>query len=80
MANIIEKEIEKRKEIIAAKEEKQAKLEELQKEIVVLAEEIAATNTDTLLAEIAELESFIKVEEVSNEEVVQEPVEQVVAE
>lgn len=69
MANIIEKEIAKRKEIIDGKAEKEARLEKLKAEVITLAEEIASIDTEILEAEIAELESYIKVDEVTDETV-----------
>ena len=57
--NIIEREIAKRQEVIDAKVEKEAKIEDLKAEIVVLEEEVASIDVVVLEAEIEELKGYL---------------------
>ena len=68
MANIIEREIAKRQEVIDAKAEKEARLVELKDEVVTLEEEIASVDTTVLEAEIAELKTYLEEEVVEGSE------------
>lgn len=68
MANIIEREIAKRQEVIDAKAEKEARLVELKDEVVVLEEEIASIDTTVLEAEIEELKTYLEEEVVEGSE------------
>lgn len=71
MANIIEREIAKRQEVIDAKAEKEARLVELKDEVVVLEEEIASIDTTVLEAEIEELKTYLEEEVVEGSDVVE---------
>lgn len=62
MANIIEREIAKRQEVIDAKAEKEARLVELKDEVATLEEEVASIDTTVLEAEIAELKTYLEEE------------------
>ena len=77
--NIIEREIAKRQEIIDVREAKIARIAELEEEIARLQEEVDATDTTVLEAEVEELKSFLPVEEVE-EEPVAEDVEEAITE
>ena len=66
MANIIEREIAKRQEVIDAKAEKEARLVELKDEVVALEEDIASIDTTVLEAEIAELKTYLEEEVVED--------------
>lgn len=68
MANIIEREIAKRQDVIDSKAEKEAKLVELKDEVVALEEEIASIDTTVLEAEIAELKTYLEEEVVEGSE------------
>ena len=68
MANIIEREIAKRQEVIDAKAEKEARLVELKDEVVALEEEIASIDTTVLEAEIDELKTYLEEEVVEGSE------------
>lgn len=57
--NIIEREIAKRQDVIDAKAEKVARVDELRNEIVVLENEIALIDVDVLVAEIDELRGYL---------------------
>lgn len=62
MANIIEREIAKRQDVIDAKAEKEARLVELKDEVATLEEEVASIDTTVLEAEIAELKTYLEEE------------------
>ena len=68
MANIIEREIAKRQDVIDSKAEKEAKLVELKDEVVALEEEIASIDTTVLEAEIEELKTYLEEEVVEGSE------------
>lgn len=68
MANIIEREIAKRQEVIDAKAEKEARLVELKDEVATLEEEVASIDTTVLEAEIAELKTYLEEEVVEGSE------------
>ena len=68
MANIIEREIAKRQDVIDSKAEKEARLVELKNEVVTLEEEIASIDTTVLEAEIAELKTYLEEEVVDGSE------------
>ena len=68
MANIIEREIAKRQEVIDAKAEKEARLVELKDEVVALEEEIASIDVTVLEAEIDELKTYLEEEVVEGSE------------
>lgn len=59
MANIIEREIAKRQDVIDSKVEKIARVDELKAEIDVLVAEIEMIDVDTLVAEIDELKTYL---------------------
>lgn len=59
MANIIEREIAKRQDVIDSKVEKIARVDELKAEIDVLVDEIEMIDVDTLVAEIDELKTYL---------------------
>lgn len=66
MANIIEREIEKREIIIQSKEDKELEIEELEVKLTVLKNEVAGINVAELEAEIEELKTYLpKDEEIS---------------
>lgn len=71
MANIIEREIAKRQDVIDSKAEKEARLVELKDEVVALEEEIASIDTTVLEAEIAELKTYLEEEVVEGSDVVE---------
>lgn len=71
MANIIEREIAKRQDVIDSKAEKEARLVELKDEVVALEEEIASIDTTVLEAEIAELKTYLEEEVVDGSDVVE---------
>ena len=71
MANIIEREIAKRQEVIDAKAEKEARLVELKDEVATLEEEVASIDTTVLEAEIAELKTYLEEEVVEGSDVVE---------
>ena len=71
MANIIEREIAKRQDVIDSKAEKEAKLVELKDEVVALEEEIASIDTTVLEAEIEELKTYLEEEVVEGSDVVE---------
>ena len=68
MANIIEREIAKRQEVIDAKSEKEARLIELKDEVATLEEEVASIDTTVLEAEITELKTYLEEEVVDGSE------------
>ena len=68
MANIIEREIAKRQDVIDSKAEKEARLVELKDEVVALEEEIASIDTTVLEAEIEELKTYLEEEVVEGSE------------
>ena len=68
MANIIEREIAKRQEVIDVKAEKEARLVELKDEVATLEEEVASIDTTVLEAEIAELKTYLEEEVVEGSE------------
>ena len=59
MANIIEREIEKREALILDKSEKEKRLEALKVEAEALEKEIADTDVTVLQAEIDELKTYL---------------------
>ena len=65
--NIIEREIERRKTIIASKEEKINTLAELKMEVQALETEIANINVEELAVEIKELEEYLQKDETLSE-------------
>lgn len=71
MANIIEREIAKRQDVIDSKAEKEAKLVELKDEVVALEEEIGSIDTTVLEAEIEELKTYLEEEVVEGSDVVE---------
>lgn len=71
MANIIEREIAKRQDVIDSKAEKEARLVELKDEVVALEEEIASIDTTVLEAEIEELKTYLEEEVVEGSDVVE---------
>ena len=66
---IIEKEIARREALIADKSAKENKVIEMQIEIEKLTAEIAATDEVALCAEIAELKTYLPVEDVATDDV-----------
>lgn len=68
MANIIEREIAKRQDVIDSKAEKEARLVELKDEVIALEEEIASIDTTVLEAEIEELKTYLEEEVVEGSE------------
>ena len=59
MANIIEREIAKRKAVISSKEEKELEITMLKEQIAGLEKEVNAIDVPTLEEEIAELETYL---------------------
>lgn len=59
MANIIEREIAKRQDVIDSKVEMEAKIEDLKAEINSLVVKVEAINVETLEAEIEELKTYL---------------------
>lgn len=59
MANIIEREIAKRQDVIDSKVEMEAKIEDLKAEINMLVVKVEAIDVETLEAEIEELKTYL---------------------
>ncbi len=71
MANIIEREIAKRQEILDSKVEMEAKIEDLKAEINALVIEVSSINVEILEAEIEELKTYLEEEVVEGSDVVE---------
>ena len=76
---IIEREIEKRKELVAEKTAMIEELARLRDAVAALENKIVTIDEATLNAEIAELESYLPQEEIVEEQPAEEIVEQPVA-